>query len=288
MRFTRGNRKQFMPVTIAFIILAGLVGGLIYVIFFYESRYDAGYNPGTLIIDEKGVDYSRLTCDSKIRDQIIKDASNVKVEWVEIDDYIFGYKMEMDQDIDGDGIISDEEAVPDYGYAIRVKVYNLTPNIYIHLVNDVDDMERTYYSSDNNDENYLVFDIGDTEWFRTYTARIYSNHEECKGNMIREFEFTLPRWNEMSKTNTCRLTDMKYEDICKHFTYDEDDINENFKKLREEASRISEKHEGIKQEEETKTKNTSYIIIGLSVGVVIAIIVIIIIAIKKGKNKNEK
>ena len=274
--------KTYIPLTFAFIILALLVGALVYTIIQKPKDKPVMNETNTLQIEEVVVDNKNSTiCTNDEIKRLTEEAKKITAKYEEIDDFYYGEGVDLNSE--------DGHAVPIYGYALRMTLENISDDFSVIINNSVDDKQMVYTSFENG---YIQWDEGDTFFIRTYFVDIYSNTDSCNGVKIRSFDFAVPKWNEISKFDICRLDNWKDKEICKHFTYDERSLAEKQSDTHDEAIKEGKKLYKEKEQENENViiktlKNRTFIIIAIIVGIIV-VGVIIVLLVMKGRKNNEK
>ena len=287
-REKNGFRREYIPLIFAVLFLFILVAALVYAIL-YKPNKTVYETENTMPTNEIAISTESLTCDGVDIDEAKKKAENVKVSYKQIDDFYFGKANEIDYDNNDDGEVNDGE-VDVYGYALRTNFLNVTDGIYLRVLNNVDDEILTIKKSDLDQNGVFVKDYGDTEWFRILTVKVYIDKEGCDGAQLREFEVSLPRWNEISKMPACSNKKMKQQKICEKFTYNDDDLDAELKEFRRvqlEVVKEIEKEKAAEEEAKANKKEIPnyliYVGIGVLAIVVVVVFVVVCVRIKKGK-----
>ena len=287
-REKNGFRREYIPLIFAVLFLFILVAALVYAIL-YKPNKTVYQTENTMPTNEIAISTETLTCDNTDIDAVKKKAENVKVSYKEIDDFYFGKANEIDYDNNGDGEVNDGE-VDVYGYALRVNFLNITDDIYVRVINNLDDEVITIHKSDLNEDGVYVKDFGDTEHFRVFTVKVYIDKEGCQEGQLREFEVSLPRWNEISKMPACSNKKMKQRKICDHFTFHDDDLDaelKEFRQVQKEVANEIEKEKAEAAEAEANKKEVPKYLIYVGAGVlalvVVVVFVVVCVRIKKGK-----
>lgn len=290
--------SEYAPVIKAFIVLFILIGLLVGVMFYQPTKKDKIEEPGSLKTTEKEVN-TDVSCDGNEYKDIKKAADKITISYDVVDDYFFGYYAESDEDLNGNGIIDKEPVIENIGYALKIKLTNLTDKNYVVITNNLDEDVKEFHNTDNNDEGIVTWFESDVVFARTYTVKVYSNKEECKKNLYREFKLTLPKYNINSRSLDCLEDYAKDLEACQPFIFSDKKTTEETREFRKAILDAYDKYEAEqKKKEENKTeenkveegtivdKVTNYVKDNLLVfaivgGAILALIVIFII--KKGR-----
>ena len=178
-----------------------------------------------------------------------------------------------------------------YGYALRMTLENIYPNLFVQITNNIDDTFQSFNYYVDEDKNYYTWDEGETAKLRTYYVDVYAKTEGCNNVIVRKFDFTVPKWNEVSKLPACENDVYKDKDVCKHFTYE----NKTFNGMLDELAKEAEKEIRTEREEQKKAENKQntlkildkYKYVAIVVFAVVVVVVVMIV-VTKGKKKNEE
>ena len=275
-------KKEYIPLIFAVLFLIVLIVALVYVIFYKpEKKYtDELYSMET---QEVSINLTNLACNNDVSQKIMNDANNVKVRYEENHNYYFGKTNELEEDLNGDGIIGE---IDSYGDALKVFITGVTENIYLKIENDVDYDEPTYKFEDTNNGS-IIWDQTENTYVRTYDVKVYSNNPECGDILFREFKFVLPRLNMLSINHVCE--DNRDLEVCKTFVF-EDDQRKFFDLYKEQIGKRVDEENNQKQEEikkENKNKEILELInkykIFIIIGGIIIVVGIVVIIMKRRK-----
>ena len=276
--------KTYIPLTIAIILLVLFVGGLIFTIVLRPKDKPTALDTNTLQIEDVKVDNTNTVCSNDEIKKLTDDSKKIVPYYNELSDHLFGV-IENENNADDDGNAPLEEV---RGYALEVVLTGGNPNLYAMVYNDRDD-DISFKDFKNDTETWVV---EDTRRIRKYTIRVFANTESCKDVLVREFEFSIPKWNETAKMAICKDPIIADEDICQHFTFENRNMRDTFSHFNEVYEKKIKEQE--KQIEENKKKKgvmdyiKQYMVwIIVAALVLVAIVVGVIIYIMKGRNKNE-
>ena len=276
--------KTYIPLTFAFIILALLVGALVYTII--QKPKDKPYmnETNTALIEEIAVDNKNTICSNDELNELIDKAKKITAKYEEINDYVFYKGYNENSSVAG----IEPEEIEVTGYALRMTIENLSSDFTVLVKNNIDD---TMIYNNNITDGTLIWDEGTTTYVRTYYVEIYSNRESCKKVPLRSFSFQVPKWNEISKLGICVHEAIKDKEICKHFTFDNKSLYAKLEEMEEEAIKAG-KEEYKKKEEEKKSSliifvKNHFALIIIIIGILITVVVIVVIVLK-GRKNNEK
>ena len=290
--------NEYAPVIKAVIVLFVLIGLLVGAIIYQPTKKEEIKEPNTLDTNEKNIN-TDTSCDGSNAKSVKKDADKVSVIYEVIDDYFLGYYAEADEDINGNGIIDNDPVVEAYGYALKVKLTNVTDNIYVVITNDLDDKVKTFHSTDKGEDGIITWTEGETTFMRTYTVKVYSNKEGCTNSLYREFNVSLPKYNMCSDFENCKLDFTKDLDVCQPFIFSNKKDTEELREYKRVIQKVFDEHyknkdkttEAVENKEETKEETivdkvinyvkANYIVFCIVGGAIIALIIIFIV--KKGR-----
>lgn len=291
---------EYIPVVRAVVILFILILILVGLILYKPTKKEDLQEPNTLPTDEVIVDTNN-SCDGKNATRIKSDADKVSVTYEIVDDYFFGYMAEQDEDINGNGVIDEGEIIEDIGYALRIKVANLTENIYVVISNDLDEDVKTFHNSDVGEDGMIKWTEAETLFSRTYDIKVFSSAEKCRSELYREFKVTLPHWNTESDSIACEYTEARNFPECDKFIFSDKDINTELKefdkkvndKLKEQQKEKTEDKKTENNEEETAVESyynkvidylkKNIIVAILGVIAIIAILGLVVVKFMKGR-----
>ena len=162
----------------------------------------------------------------------------------------------------------------------KISIYNITEDIYIIQHNGLTDEKTSIFNTATNNGVY-TFTTSDTENIIKYTYQIYSNLNNCSGELLKTSSFTKPKMNLYAQYRMCQgLEEVPY---CKSFITEEMKVSES--ELEEKLTEyLSNTKVTSPQNEEEKFKeiiqdNYIYIIIG--VGIVVGTLIVTIVIVKR-------
>lgn len=287
---------EYIPVVRAVIVLIILILILIGLVLYSPTKKEELQEPNTLQTDEMIVNKTGNSCDGEGATRIQNEADKVTVSYEVVDDYFFGYMAEQDIDLNGNGVIDEGEIIEDIGYAIKVKISNLTDKIYVMISNDLDDNVKTFHNTDASEDGKITWTEAETLFSRTYTIKVFSNNEGCTNELYREFKVTLPKYNTDSDSITCVLTEAKNTPACDPFIFSDGNLNEEQKEFDKQVEKVlKEKNKEEDKEEENESVVQSYLdkaidylkknpfILGLGIIVIIILVALAVVTLKKRK-----
>lgn len=181
----------------------------------------------------------------------------------------------------------DEEStnyiIPNYKFDISI--YNVTPEIYLTIENDVYKNTFTVYNADTTDNTY-TFSNTDFGTIYHYTIAVRSANQDCYGEKIRTIKLTKPKYNAYSEYTYCKNSSNLY---CQKFTTTDLGIksSEDFlNKIKVNNENNNPNKDEIQEIETIKnllSKNWKIYLLILVIVIVITIITILYI-----KKKNQK
>ena len=278
----RAFDKTYIPLGFAIFVLVILIVSLALTIFKKPKDKPVVLDTNTAQVEEVIIENQSTLCNNDEMKSLVEKAKNIKAMYFEIDDYVFGsYENANAVDENGNHPIVEEK-----GYALRMAIYDGSDDLYAIITNNLDD--KTEYQDFH--EGSISWEEGSTRFLRRYNVEVYSNTESCKGVLLREFEFTVPKWNEMSKWPECNDPLIKDEPECKHFIMEDKSINDSFTSINKLYEKIEKAEEKKKQEEE-KMGATGYLkkyLVWIIVAVVLIISGIVVFIVMRGRKKHEK
>ena len=163
--------------------------------------------------------------------------------------------------------------------SFKIGIYNITKDLYITQTNSLTkESEDIFY--ENTKDGVYTFVSEDIENIIKYEYKIYSNLENCTGEILKNYSFTKPKINMYSQYRICQgLEDVPY---CRKYITEEIKISESElasklnEYLKEEKPGTEPEEEGIK---DFIKSNYGYIIAG--VGIVAGTLGITIVIVKK-------
>lgn len=160
----------------------------------------------------------------------------------------------------------------------KISIYNITKDLYITQNNNLTNELKTIIYEDTENGVY-TFTTEDTENIIKYEYQIFSNLENCMGDILKTYSFLKPKENVYSQYRMCEgLEDIPY---CK--TYLTEDLNMSESELKDKINNYltkdedktpTDNEEGIK---EYLKENYVYVIAGavLIVGTLITTVIIV-------------
>ena len=276
------------------IILILLVALLVGIIRFKPIKKEEVKDPSILDTNELLVNNNDATCDGQKAATIREEAKKVTIAYEIVDDYFFGYMAETDEDLNGNGILDDDPVIENRGYALKLKLNNLTDNIYVTIENDIDSDVKTFTTSSKGEDGLITWFEEDTTFIRTYDVKVYSANDGCRTQLYREFNVSLPRYNVLERSFDCYDEPGKSMDVCQPFTFKNqtasDDVKdfkqamremvakraaEDKKKEQEAQQQEAEKEKGFKEKSIDFVKQYYIYIIPAAVVLLVAIILIV-------------
>jgi hypothetical protein len=292
---------EYAPVIKAFIVLLILIALLVGVIYYQPTKKPLVEDPNTLKTNEKIVN-TDTTCDGNNAKNIKNDADKVSLIYEVVDDYFFGYMAESDTDLNENGIIDDEPVIEDIGYALRLKLFNVTDNLVVEITNNIDDTVKTFRSTDVTQDGYITWFESENIFMRTYTVKVYSIN--CIDQLYREFTVDLPKYNYNSRSMDCAYEFTKDLEVCQPFIFSNATEATELKKFRSEIQKAYKEYQKgttttvqADNEEKDDNKNNNkyeeivekttnivkdnYITVGIICSAILVLVILVII--KKGR-----
>ena len=276
--------KTYIPLVLAFILLVLLVGGLIYAIIIKPKDKPKITDTNTIQIEDVVVDNKNTVCSNDEIRELTEKAKKIEASYEEVEDYVFS-SQENANAVDENGNVPIEEVK---GYVLNVIIYGGDKDLHLSIINNKDnDIQELDFKEGIDGRSWIV---EDTRFIRKYNIKVYANTESCKDVLIREFEFSIPKWNEMSKWPLCNDPIMADEKECKHFIMEDrkmDDSFDHFYEVYDKKEKEAKKKEQ-EQEEKGVIKYVKKYIILIIIVVVLIISGIVVFIVMKGRKRNEK
>lgn len=263
MKKLRSEKKRFnkgyVPVIISSLFLLVLLVGLIVVILVKptEDVEEEKKKDESLRQNEIVVDTSSLKCNKDEVNKLVKDASNITIN------FKIGEKEIGEAFLDEANSTPDEPIyIKDVVYAYDISFNNIPEDVKVEVTDDKTSNVYTFTNSDVKDGKAGF--LADNVLEKTiYTVAVSSEKEGCKGSVVRKFTFETPKFNPWSDLIMCTDSD---SELCKATTYEDKDVD-----LNEMAKDVSKKKE---EKGEEKTKKDY----GLLIAIVIVVVVIGVVA----------
>ena len=190
---------------------------------------------------------------------IIKAASSCSYsEQVELNSIAGNVKASYDviEIKTGKAVNPDAPGMPEidiYKKGLKIKIINVSNDIYLKIINKNTNEEKTYQASDLQDGT-IVFEYNDVNTITTYAIEIYANKYSCNGELIRTFDFVTPQYNFYSELEICN----QYPDFyyCQEFVTVGENISYDAFLNKVEELKEEKKQEEIEKEE---IKNKSFL-----------------------------
>lgn len=160
---------------------------------------------------------------------------------------------------------------------VRIDVSGLTENLYVVVMNDYNDVKRTYYYADSEEGNFSFY-TDNVNRNINYVIRVYSVDSTCSTEPLNTISVKTPRFNPYSINDVCHTS--YYIELCDAF-YDIgdmtiDEFNEKVASIVEEESKPFSKKLG-----EFISKYYLYVLIPFLL--IVSIYIVRIIILKRGK-----
>ena len=281
-------RREYIPLVIAFLVLVLLIVALVFTIINKPKKEDKSkqYESQTASVAEKSVPTN--TCSGDEYTELLEKVNNITAEYQVNDHYDFGCAFSTLDELPEDFTSYENMECENHsiGYALDVYLRNIPEHVYIQVTNDQDKEVTVIENSDGTQES-VVWSQPETTFLRVYNFKVYSQLDDCKSKLIREFEITLPRWNETSKTDLCLQEEYKNTEVCERFIMEPYDLNKDLEKSKKVITKVEKKREEEKKEKENEEKTNRTIIICI-VAIVVVLVVGIVFVLMKGRKKHEK
>lgn len=280
-------RREYIPLVIAGLVLVLLIVALVFTILNKPKKEETKkVEPPAAVVDEKSIPAN--SCSGETYDELLEKVNAISAEYSINDHYDFGCAFssldELPEDFTSyENMDCEEHSI---GYALDVYLRNIPENVYVVVTND-QDKEVAYYSNDDGNQSSVVWSQPETTFLRVYTFKVYSKIDDCNNKLVREFEMTLPRWNETSKTDLCLQDEYKDTEVCERFIMEPYDINKDMNRSKKVIAKVEKQREEEKKEKESEEKSKKTIIICV-IAIVVVVVVGIVFVLMKGRKKNEK
>ena len=272
-------KKEILPFIVAVVMLILLIGALIYTILYKPKTNNVTKSENTLTAEEVLVNNTSNTCGNYNIANLSEEAKKVKLSYEIIDDYSYGTVTIVDSG-NGDDLQNAK------GYALRIKVTDLTNDMYIRINNKTTNTTNDYYKADIDNKGF-VYDDGYNIELQLLDVKIMIKNEECKNIVLREFETTLPRYNQLAKAGLCTTDEYKDKDVCSTYIFNDDSYETQLDKLNKEKEKVEKETTSKNKKNEETEKNKKWIRI-IVVACVLIVITVAGVIVMKGSKKHEK
>ena len=283
-------RREYIPLVIAFLVLVLLIVALVFTII-NKPKKDEKKDDKLYVVNVQDKTIPENTCSGEDYLALVEKANNIMATYEVNDKYYYWCGLEADGEQEEIDIPEDvdEESCPEnyrsYGYALDVHLSDIPDNVRVEATNDQDNTIMTFYKDDVSDA-YTWSEVNNN-YLRVYTFKVYSTLESCNNVLIREFQMTLPRWNENAKNLLCYSDLYKDKEMCKPFIFDKFDMNKDRELLDKTIKEVEKKREEEQKQQENESKANKIIIVSV-VAIAIVAVVGVVFVVMKGRKKNEK
>ena len=272
-------KKETLPFIVAILMLFLLIGALVYTILYKPKENVKVINESTLTTEDLVVNNKATACGDYDIAKLSEDAKGIKISYEVLDNISTGAAMVIDA---GN---TEDEYVNTYGYGLRIKISGLSDNMFIRIKNRTLNTTNDYYKNDIDNRGYIYDDTYNLS-LQYLDIKVLINDENCKDIILREFETTLPKFNELLRGGVCTTDEYKDRDICKPYIFNDDSYETQLKNINKEVEKV-EKEKKTKEEKKDEEKGKKWIVI-----VIVAIIAIVVtvagVIVMKGSKKHEK
>lgn len=213
-------------------------------------------------------------CSYDKQKELTKIASSVKVAYEEA-------QGELDKDLyfPADGQEEADGYVSYYDY-FKIKIINITEDIYVKLENNVND-EVKYIEYKDTNEGTFTIDWKDLSKVTTFSYTVYSSsNTECANEVYRTGVMTTPKLNPNYNNAMCYQIP-EFELCKKYITSSVSDSK--FRELASDYVNKTKKEESVKQEKEEKEENkTTMLIVATSIIIVVGGVAVVMARKKRG------
>ncbi len=215
------------------------------------------------------------TCYVVDKNYVKTQAANIRVS----------YSPVVVEDKDKDGNVVDQNRY------VQIKLYNVTSNMYLEVnysgKNVQSDRMRFDYRDIGPDKSITINQLAIKEMV-TYTITVYSDYNDCYGDVIRTIKLTVPKFNYYSQLAVCNDISSYY--LCQEYvTFDVDSSTfyTNVDSYKKSLEALDNKDPNIKDNTSAASKtatfisNFKYLFVGI---VVVAGVLATIYIIKRKKS----
>lgn len=212
--------------------------------------------------------------------QINQEAAGIKVSY-----------EEKERLLEGDNGVSDSELATEtelYEKYLVVNIMNLTENLYVKVINSVDNSVKAFSSADAID-GIISFDWNNVEDIANLTIKVYTSAKtNCADEEVVVLYKTLPKYNYYSTTSYCE--EHENESICQQYVTKDVDSDEFYKKVNEsQKKKVEETNKAdanvIKHVTNFVKENKKGFIIGGSIIIVVGVVTTIVVIIKRRRSR---
>ena len=165
--------------------------------------------------------------------------------------------------------------------SFKINIYNITKDLYVTQHNGFNNEDTNIFFEDTENGIY-TFLTDDLENIINFKYDIYSNLENCTGDILKTYNFIKPKLNLYSQHGACDgLEDIPY---CKKYITEDLNIEESEISRRVEeylASKNTQSEQGNNKKNIIETLKENYIYVILGVGIVAGALTTTIIIVKK-------
>ena len=193
------------------------------------------------------------------------------------------------------GEIDPNKEEPYYEDGFKVKILNITENIYVRVADTskttsyydedgdlIEDEKETYYYYEDTDKGTLTLDTISADTIHTYEIEIYDLAEDCSIGELRKITFRTPMYNSYSSLGAC-VENPEFE-YCKK--YISQPLNITLTDFMKRYDEYIEKNQKVTEEKENKLKdfyekNKKVILITGSILIIVGVATTAIIVIRR-------
>lgn len=278
-------RKQYIPLVVAGLVLVLLITALVLTILYQPKQektvLDDIYDLNN--VEERIVKSN--TCSGEDYDKLMDEISKIAV-YHEINE---NYELEECSIVPDSPIgENDQECNKMSIYALDVYLTQIPDGVKIVITNDQDNNQMIFEK--NSDINEFMWTETQNTFLRKLTFEVYGTSDVCKNELLRKFEYTLPRWNDQSKNIRCFSEEYKDTELCQRFIYESYNTANDRNKIAKADKEVEKKEkEKTDNNNNNKTGNFIYdnkVIICVAIGV--AIVGVILFCIIRRKKHDKK
>ena len=284
--------QEFIGSIKLFVGLVLLVASFVSVVLYIPSvKKNNSNNPESKYgteSEEKIVDTSGLSCASDVNKSLLSESNKVKVQ------YKYTTKMSDEKYlVITEGWDEEEEQYESIELnAFQIDIMNITDNLTAVVTNNSNDEE---YNINYSDTTKGVYSIITTDVYKVikYTIQLYSAVGECKGELVRKYEVSLPIYNINSDNRYCSINAETNE--CAVVTYDDELKAANFATEEESEKATKENNTNKKTSKIGSITLPDFTLLNVVIitAIIVTIIMIVLFIINKislhrMKVRNEK
>ena len=245
-----------------------------------KSLYDVCMNKQSPI--------SRMSCcESTFTGDELTDCKNTAISYCDVTDKVklsktaAAIKIEYEPNVlKAEGF--DDPNSPYYSvfiYALDIKIYNLTDDVYVAVETDKD-VSYSVDSSNIGPEGYVTLRDDSVSEIRNYTFKVYSNTGNCESEPLRTIKLSTPKFNHLSSREACKEVPHFYK--CQEFVSYDFEVGNYIKDIEDYKEKLAK--QGVKDADKDSVANKGVVSkavkkVSDNKWIVLAIIIVIGLAI---------